>query len=165
MKTKPTAGTTITVIYIVAMVLGIIFACVFCGVGVFMKTKNNSTRKEFAEFQKKGAVQTEGIVVPNDGKKGTRVQYYVEEEDAAYEVSYSVAHSDYPVGKRVTVYYSLSDFSECMFPDLYTDTYGFLSKLFFLIGAVLGGVFFLAGNTLHLVSRAIHKKKKEENLL
>lgn len=161
MKKKRTAVTVLTVVSIVIVVFGVLFGAIFGGVGYIMKKAADSSQEEFAEFMEKGAIETEGVIIPSSGD-GTTVQYYVEEEDTTYEASYSISHSKYPVGKHVTVYYSASDVSECMFPDLYAETYGLLNKIFLIIGAFIGGFFLLAGIILFIISRVLNKKTKEE---
>ena len=165
MSGKKTAGTVLLVIGIIALVFCILFASIFCGVGAFMKVKENQTQEEFEEFQRKGAVQTEGVIVAasdsGDGN-GTTVQYDAEGE--TYEVSYSLSNSSYRTGQKVTIYYSVDDPSESIFPDLMIDTYSLLYKIFLIVGIALGGLFFLGGIIMLIIGIHLRKKAKREIL-
>ena len=163
MSGKKTAGTVLLVIGIVALVFSLIFASIFCGIGAFMKVKENQTQEEFEEFQRKGAVQTEGLIVADSQSgAGTTVQY--EAEGDAYEVSYSLSNSNYRAGQKVTIYYSVEDPSESIFPDLMIDTYNLLYIIFLIIGISLGGLFFLGGIIMFIIGIHLRKKAKRENL-
>lgn len=165
MTNKKAAGTVLLVIGIVALALSLLFMSIFCGIGAFMNIRVKQTQEELEAFQKKGAVQTEGVIV-GDSHSGdgsdTTVQYDAEGE--TYEVSYSISNSSYRVGKLVTIYYSERNNEECMFPDLFIDTYHLLYKVFVIIGASVGGVFFIAGMIMLLIGIRMRKKVKE-NLL
>lgn len=165
MSDRKAKGTVLLVIGIVALAFSLFFTSIFCGIGVFMKVRVKQTQEEFDAFQREGAVQTEGVIVDNshsgDGS-GTTVRYDAVGE--TYEVSYSVKNSSYQTGKVVTVYYSETNNAECMFPDLFIDTYYLFYKVFVIIGASVGGVFFIAGMIMLLISIRMRKRKKE-NLL
>lgn len=165
MSGKKTTGTVLLVIGIVALALSLLFMSIFCGIGAFMKVLEKQTQEELEAFQKKGAVQTQGVIV-GDSHSGngsdTTVQYDAEGE--TYEVSYSVSNSSYRIGKVVTIYYSETNHEECMCPDLFIDTYHLVYKVFVIIGASVGGVFFIAGMIMLLIGIRMRKKVKE-NLL
>lgn len=157
--------TALFVIGIVALTFSLLFMSIFCGIGVFMKVRVKQTQEEFEAFQREGAVQTDGVIVANshsDDGNDTIVQYDAEGE--TYEVSYSVSNSSYRMGKVVTVYYSERNNAECMFPDLFIDTYHLLFKVFVIIGASVGGVFFVAGMIMLLLGIRMRRREKE-NLL
>lgn len=165
MSGEKTAGTVLLVIGIVALVFSLIFASIFGGIGAFMKVKENQTQEEFEEFQRKGAVQTEGLIVADSqsgDEDGTTVQY--EAEGDTYEVSYSLSNSNYRAGQKVTIYYSAQDPSESIFPDLMIDTYNLLYIIFLIIGISLGGLFFLGGIIMLIIGIHLRKKAKREIL-
>lgn len=167
MTSRKAGGTVLLVVGIVALVFSLLFISAFCGIGMFMKVRVKQTQEELEAFLEKGAVQTQGVIVANshsgDGSDTTTVQYDAEGE--TYEVSYSVSNSGYRTGKTVTVYYSESNHAECMFPDLLVDTYHFLYQVFVIIGASVGGLFFLTGIILLLVRMRMRKRHKENMLV
>lgn len=160
MKKKRTAVTVLTVISIVLVAFSVLMAGIFCLVGFCMSRAADSYESEFVEFMQDGAQTTVGEIVYNSGS-GTTVRY-VDYYGDEHEASFSVSHSKFQVGNSATVYYSESNPDECMFPDLYEETYGLLSMIFTIIGAAIGGFFFLVAAVLFIISRVLNKKKQEE---
>lgn len=166
MSVKPgrTAAKILKIFGIVIIVLGILFAIIFCGVvGGIMKKKASDIRIELSQFQEQGALQCKGTVLQSsESKQGvtqTKIGYYIEMDGSYYETSYAVSNSRFEEGSEVLVYYNPDKPEECMVPDLFTETYEFISRIFILVGAIIGGVFVVIGNVMLIVGSVLKKKK------
>ena len=140
------------------LVLGLLLGGIFMAVGGMMGSEIEQERNAFSSFRE-NALETTGKVTDVDSDEGyTTFGYYAATGESFYEVTYDGYFSDYKRGTTVTVYYDKDDPGQCMIPDFTEDSYGFLQKIFTMIGGIVGGVFAVIGLVMLIVGIVIKKK-------
>lgn len=138
--------------------MAILFGGIFGLVGHAMKNEGNAVNAEWEEFKEDACVTIGEIVESGDGT--TVVEYYVEDEDEYYTVTYNMSSSSYSEGTPVDVYYDEDYPDECMVPEIQEGTFGLMNNIFSGLGLGLGIFFAIFGLPFVIGGIVLIKKAK-----